>query len=190
MRFELTEVLPSPVFKTGTINHSVTLPIPRLALIIAKKMPLCYPEAMKIKIKKFYQDAILPSYQSTGAAGFDFYAHLDSPQKIPAGATKTIGTGVGVELPVGFELQVRPRSGLAAKFSITILNGVGTIDSDYRGEIMVLLENRGVTDFVVEPNMRIAQGVIAKVPRVDWDLVAELSASTRSADGFGSTGLK
>ena len=145
---------------------------------------------MKLKIVKFYADAIVPQYQSSGAAGFDFCAHIDKPVKIPAGAICAFGTGVGVEIPAGYELQVRSRSGLAYKNYVSLLNGVGTIDSDYRGEIHVLLKNHGKTAFVVEPGMRIAQGVIAKVEQVTWQEVTTLSASERSDKGFGSTGLK
>lgn len=145
---------------------------------------------MKLKIKKFFKDASLPKYQSAGAAGFDFCAHLSAPLTVPAGGFATVGTGVGVEVPDGYELQVRPRSGLAYKHSISLLNSVGTIDSDYRGEIKVLLINHGKTDFVVEPNMRIAQGVISSVARIEWDEVDELSDTARSSGGFGSTGLK
>ena len=145
---------------------------------------------MKVKIKKFYADAIVPQYQTEGAAGFDFCAYIEEPVTIPAGGIKAFKTGIGVELPSGYELQVRSRSGLAYKNFITLLNGIGTIDSDYRGEINVLLSNYGSEDFVVEPGMRIAQGIIAKYERVDWEEVDDLSESVRSSQGFGHTGLK
>lgn len=143
---------------------------------------------MKVKIVKFYDDAIIPQYQTAGAAGFDFCAHLAAPVTLKPGEIHAFDTGVGVELPAGYELQIRSRSGLAYKHSVTLLNGIGTIDSDYRGEMRVLLKNHGDHDFVVEPGMRIAQGVIAQYAHVEWEEVTELSESDRSG-GFGSTGL-
>lgn len=143
---------------------------------------------MKVKIVKFYDDAIIPQYQTAGAAGFDFCAHLAAPVTLKPGEIYAFDTGVGVELPAGYELQIRSRSGLAYKHSVTLLNGIGTIDSDYRGEMRVLLKNHGDHDFVVEPGMRIAQGVIAQYAHVEWEEVTELSESDRNG-GFGSTGL-
>ncbi len=143
---------------------------------------------MKVKIVKFYDDAIIPQYQTAGAAGFDFCAHLAAPVTLKPGEIHAFDTGVGVELPAGYELQIRSRSGLAYKHSVTLLNGIGTIDSDYRGEMRVLLKNHGDHDFVVEPGMRIAQGVIAQYAHVEWEEVTELSESDRNG-GFGSTGL-
>lgn len=143
---------------------------------------------MKVKIVKFYDDAIIPQYQTAGAAGFDFCAHLAAPVTLKPGEIHAFDTGVGVELPAGYELQIRSRSGLAYKHSVTLLNGIGTIDSDYRGEMRVLLKNHGDHNFVVEPGMRIAQGVIAQYAHVEWEEVAELSESDRTG-GFGSTGL-
>ncbi len=143
---------------------------------------------MKAKIVKFYDDAIIPQYQTAGAAGFDFCAHLAAPVTLKPGEIYAFDTGVGVELPAGYELQIRSRSGLAYKHSVTLLNGIGTIDSDYRGEMRVLLKNHGDHDFVVEPGMRIAQGVIAQYAHIEWEEVTELSKSDRTG-GFGSTGL-
>lgn len=143
---------------------------------------------MKVKIVKFYDDAIIPQYQTVGAAGFDFCAHLAAPVTLKPGEIHAFDTGVGVELPAGYELQIRSRSGLAYKHSVTLLNGIGTIDSDYRGEMRVLLKNHGDHDFVVEPGMRIAQGVIAQYAHIEWEEVTELSESDRNG-GFGSTGL-
>ncbi len=143
---------------------------------------------MKVKIVKFYDDAIIPQYQTAGAAGFDFCAHLDAPVTLKPGEVHAFDTGVGVELPAGYELQIRSRSGLAYKHSVTLLNGIGTIDSDYRGEMRVLLKNHGDQDFIVEPGMRIAQGVIAQYAHIEWEEVTALSESDRSG-GFGSTGL-
>ncbi|MBR6134091.1 dUTP diphosphatase [Candidatus Saccharibacteria bacterium] len=144
---------------------------------------------MKMKIIKFYDDAIIPQYQTSGAAGFDFCAHISEPYTLKPGEIKAFGTGVGVEIPKGYELQIRSRSGLAYKHQISLLNGIGTIDSDYRGEMSVLLKNHSNVDFVVEPGMRIAQGVVTKYTHVEWEEVSELSETERSG-GFGSTGLK
>ena len=145
---------------------------------------------MKVKIIKFYDDAIIPAYQTKGAAGFDFCAHISEPVTLKPGEIRSFGTGVGVELPEGYELQIRSRSGLAYKHRVSLLNGIGTIDSDYRGEMNVLLKNYGEEDFVVEPGMRIAQGIVARYEHVDFEEVAELSETDRSSGGFGSTGLK
>ena len=142
-----------------------------------------------MKIIKFYDDAIIPQYQTSGAAGFDFCAHISEPYTLKPGEIKAFGTGVGVEIPKGYELQIRSRSGLAYKHQISLLNGIGTIDSDYRGEMSVLLKNHSNVDFVVEPGMRIAQGVVAEYAHVEWEEVSELSETERSG-GFGSTGLK
>ena len=142
-----------------------------------------------MKIIKFYDDAIIPQYQTSGAAGFDFCAHISEPYTLKPGEIKAFGTGVGVEIPKGYELQIRSRSGLAYKHQISLLNGIGTIDSDYRGEMSVLLKNHSNVDFVVEPGMRIAQGVVARYTHVEWEEVSELSETERSG-GFGSTGLK
>jgi len=135
------------------------------------------------------EGAILPKYQTAGAAGFDFHACVDEPVTLKPGEIKNFPVGVGVEIPDGYELQVRPRSGLAFKNQVTMLNGIGTIDSDYRGEMHVSLINFGKEDFVVEPGMRIAQGVINKFEKIEWDEVEELSETKRKG-GFGSTGLK
>ncbi len=145
---------------------------------------------MRMKIVKFYEDSIIPAYQTDGAAGFDFCAHISEPYTLKPGEIHAFGTGVGVEIPEGYELQIRSRSGLAYKNFISLLNGVGTIDSDYRGEMHVLLKNHGDQPFVVEPGMRIAQGVVAKYEHVEFEEVSELSESDRSNGGFGSTGLK
>ena len=145
---------------------------------------------MQVKIRKLYDDAIVPQYQTKGAAGFDFCAHISKPVTLKPGDIQNFGTGVSVELPEGYELQVRSRSGLAFKSHISLLNGIGTIDSDYRGEIGVILKNFSDQDFVVEPGMRIAQGVVAKYERVNWEEVTELSETDRAKGGFGSTGLK
>jgi len=143
---------------------------------------------MKVKIKRMRDNAILPQYQTSGAAGFDFHAATEKPVVIKPGAMEIVSTGVAVEIPRGYELQIRPRSGLAFKFRVLPVNAIGTIDADYRGEMMVGLVNNGQADFVVEPGMRIAQGVVAPVEKVEWQEVPELSATDRGAGGFGSTG--
>lgn len=142
-----------------------------------------------MKIFKFYDDAIIPVYQTDGAAGFDFCAHINEPYTMKPGEIKDFGTGIGVEIPKGYELRLSSRSGLAFKNHISLLNGIGVIDSDFRDEVRALLVNFGDKDFTIEPGMRIAQGVVAKYARVEFEEVAELSKTGRSG-GFGSTGVK
>ena len=133
------------------------------------------------------RDLPLPRYASAGAAGLDLHA-ATGPLSLPPGARAVVATGVAMALPDGFEGQIRPRSGLARDHGVTVLNGPGTIDSDYRGEIGVMLVNMGADNFVVERGMRIAQLVVAPVCRVR--LVERDAAPTgRGAGGFGSTGL-
>ena len=143
---------------------------------------------MQMKIKKMRPSAVLPKYQTEFAAGFDFHAAIDEPQVIKPGKSLAIPTGLAVEIPVGYELQIRSRSGLAYKNDVSMINGVGTIDSDFRGEMNVKLFNFGEADFVVEPNMRIAQGVVAKCEHIEWQEVDQLSETARGDGGFGSTG--
>lgn len=143
---------------------------------------------MKVKIKKILEHAILPEYQTALAAGFDFHAAIIEPVIIKPGALEIISTGVAVEIPAGYELQIRPRSGLAFKHRVLPVNAIGTIDADYRGEMMIGLVNNGTTDFAIEPRMRIAQGIVAKHETVEWEEVAELSDTDRGTGGFGSTG--
>lgn len=135
-------------------------------------------------------DLPLPSYQSPHAAGLDLLAAVpaDHPVVIEAGARALIPTGVAVSLPVGTEGQIRPRSGLAARHGVTVLNSPGTIDADYRGELFVLLMNAGSTAFSVERGTRIAQFVVAPVLRADLVEVPALDDTERGAGGFGSTG--
>lgn len=130
----------------------------------------------------------LPKYATEHSAGMDIEADILEPLVIKAGEVLIVPTGLKVALPEGFEMQIRPRSGLAAKNSVTVLNSPGTIDADYRGEIKVILINHGKTDFVIEPKMRIAQMVIAKYKRVVWQLVDDLESTSRGEGGFGSTG--
>ena len=130
----------------------------------------------------------LPAYATEGSAGLDLMAALGAPVDLPPLGRVVVPTGIAIALPAGYEAQVRPRSGLAAKHGITVLNAPGTIDADYRGEIGVTLVNLGDTTFRVEPGMRVAQMVVAPVSTVDWNEVEELPASRRGGGGFGSTG--
>ncbi|GMO46760.1 MAG: dUTP diphosphatase [Treponemataceae bacterium] len=130
----------------------------------------------------------LPVYQSAGASGADVAACLSAPVSIPAGGFSAIPTGLRVEIPEGFEIQIRPRSGLAAKYGVTCLNTPGTIDSDYRGEIKVLLINHGTEPFTVNHGDRIAQLVTAPVAHAEFTAAPSLSQTERGEGGFGSTG--
>lgn len=133
----------------------------------------------------------LPSYETGGAAGMDLRAAVpaDAPLTLKPGERTLVPTGFVFEVPAGYEAQIRPRSGLAIKNGITCLNSPGTVDSDYRGEVKVILANLGDSDFVVERGMRIAQMVIAPVTQVVVSEVTETSATVRGAGGFGSTGV-
>lgn len=142
---------------------------------------------MRVKIKKLHQDAIIPQYQTHGSAGFDLHAIEKCVLK--AGSIALIKTGLAMEIESGFELQIRPRSGLALKNQITVLNSPGTIDSDYRGEIMVVLYNHSQQDFVVNEGDRVAQGVIARYEKADFELCTQLSDTHRGSGGFGSSGV-
>ena len=145
---------------------------------------------MKIKITKLKPTAILPEYQTSLAAGFDFHAALDENYTLKPHERFAVPTGLAMEIPAGYALFIFSRSGLGRKFGIAMANGVGVIDADYRGEISVLLINNSEDDFIIEPKMRIAQGVILKHETADWDLVDELDMNTeRGTNGFGSTGL-
>jgi dUTP diphosphatase len=130
----------------------------------------------------------LPAYASLHAAGLDLLAAVNAPLTLTAGSRAQVPTGIAIALPDGFEAQVRPRSGLAARHGVTVLNSPGTIDADYRGEIAVILINLGEEPFRIERGMRIAQLVVARVTRVCWRQTAELPATERAAGGFGSTG--
>ncbi|AXT63691.1 dUTP diphosphatase [Aquimarina sp. AD10] len=132
----------------------------------------------------------LPHYETIASAGMDLRANIDAPVTLKPLERAIIKTGLFIELPVGYEAQVRPRSGLAAKKGVTVLNAPGTIDADYRGEVGVILVNLSNEDFVVENGERIAQMVIAKHERAEWLEVAELSETSRGEGGFGSTGVK
>lgn len=132
----------------------------------------------------------LPSYETTASAGMDLRAHIDAPIVLQPLERIIVKTGLFIELPVGYEAQVRPRSGLAAKKGITVANAPGTIDADYRGEIGVILINLSKEAYTIENGERVAQMVIAKHERALWEEVSELSQTSRGAGGFGSTGIK
>lgn len=132
----------------------------------------------------------LPAYATELSAGMDLRANLSEPLVLGSLERAMVPTGLHIELPEGFEAQVRPRSGLAARHGISIVNAPGTIDADYRGEIRVVLVNLSKEPFTVEPGERIAQLVVARHERVVWEPVAELAESSRGSGGFGSTGKK
>jgi dUTP pyrophosphatase len=130
----------------------------------------------------------LPQYASTGAAGLDLQAAVDQPVEMLPGARVLIPTGICIAVPPGFEAQVRARSGLALKSGLAVLNSPGTIDSDYRGEVRIILANLSNDAFCVIRGLRIAQLVLAPVARIEWQAVTSLDATVRGAGGFGSTG--
>jgi len=151
-----------------------------------------HPFPLKIKLLDHAKDLEPPKYQSLAAAGMDLTAAVDEkkPVVIQPGERKLIPTGLAIELPEGMEAQVRPRSGLALKHGITVLNSPGTIDADYRGEVSVVLINHGDSDFVIDRGARIAQMVIAPVVQLEVLVVDALSATVRGTGGYGSTGTK
>lgn len=142
---------------------------------------------MQIKIKRI-NNGKLPEYKTTGASGADCYARIDNTVVIKAGKTETIPLGFAVEIPAGYEMQIRPRSGLARKDNVKAV--LGTIDSDYRGEVCAIVCNGGESDFEVNDGDRIAQAVVAPVIKADWNVVESLSDTERGDGGFGSTGVK
>jgi len=147
------------------------------------------PERVDIAIKRLRPSATLPAYQTELAAGMDLSADLDAPVVLQPGDIALIPCGFAMALPPGFEAQVRPRSGLATKFGISMPNAPGTVDADYRGEMKVPLINLGRHAFTVEAGMRVAQMVIARVARAEVSVVHELTDTERGIGGFGSTGF-
>ena len=143
---------------------------------------------MKVKIVK-NNPFNLPSYETKGSAGVDLQAYIESPIVLKPMERSLVPTGLFIELPEGYEAQVRARSGLAIKHGISLVNGIGTIDSDYRGEIKVILINLGDKDFTINNGDRIAQMVFIKHEQVDFELVEELEETQRGAGGFGHTGV-
>ncbi len=142
----------------------------------------------KILIKRLSKDVSLPKYETTGSSGMDLAANITAKIKIGPGETVIIPTGIALSIPKGFEVQIRPRSGIAAKNSISVLNTPGTIDADYRGEIKVILINLSKNFFEVENGNRIAQMVVCPVVKAQLEEVNSLSDTDRGAGGFGSTG--
>lgn len=144
---------------------------------------------MLVRRKEGCEDLPLPRYMSEGASGMDLHAAVDEELLIPPGRVELIPTGIHIALPVGYEAQVRPRSGLTLKRRVTVLNSPGTVDSDYRAEVGVILANLGEEPFTVKRGMRIAQMVIARTCRAEVIEVDQLDETERNLGGFGSTGL-
>lgn len=144
---------------------------------------------LKIKRLENNQDLALPSYQTEGSAGMDLLAAIEEPIILSPGEFKLVKTGIAIAIDPGYEVQIRPRSGLALKNGITVLNSPGTIDSDYRGEIGVILINHSQFDFTITRGMRVAQMIIAKYEQVKITETKDLDDTKRSLSGFGSTGV-
>ena len=144
----------------------------------------------EILIKRLSKNILLPKYETNGSSGLDLSANIKTSIKIEPGGTKIIPTGISVSIPKNFEIQIRPRSGLAAKNQISVLNTPGTIDADYRGEIKVILINLSKETFVVENGARIAQMVVCPVIKAKLKEVDSLDNTSRGSGGFGSTGMK
>lgn len=161
--------------------------------MLAAKRSSAMSDAVTVQVKRLphFEGLQLPAYETADAAGLDLRAAVaaDSPVTLAPGDRALIPTGLSVAIPSGYEIQVRPRSGLALKKGITCLNSPGTVDADYRGELCVILINHGREPFVVARGERIAQAVIAPVTRLAWDPVEELPPTARGAGGFGSTGV-
>ena len=143
-----------------------------------------------IKLVNENNKGLLPSYATSGSAGMDLLAIIESPITIMPSEVQLIPTGIAIALPCGFEAQIRPRSGLALKHGITVLNSPGTIDSDYRGEIKVILINHSKEAYTVNPQDRIAQMIRSKYETLNWNIVTDLDSTERQEGGFGSTGIK
>ena len=144
----------------------------------------------KILIKRLSKEVSLPKYETSGSSGMDLSANINSNVNIEPGNSAIIPTGLAISIPKGFEVQIRPRSGLAAKQKISVLNTPGTIDADYRGEIKVILINLNNKVFTVEKGLRIAQMVVCPVVQAELEEVSELNDTDRGKGGFGSTGIK
>lgn len=143
---------------------------------------------LQVQIYKFREQAAIPFRQTPGSVGYDLVACLDQSIFIQPKEVVLVPTGIGIDLPMGYEAQIRPRSGLSSKNKLLIINSPGTIDSDYRGEIFIPIMNLGNTDFEVSSGLRIAQMIIAKYEIVEWVEVDHLGESSRGEKGFGSSG--
>lgn len=143
-----------------------------------------------VKVVRLKEQAILPEYQTEHSAGMDLHACIDEPITLGPLERAMVPTGIAIEIPSGYEAQIRARSGLSIKHGVTMVNGIGTIDADYRGEVCALVINLGSETFVIEPNMRIAQMVVCKYERVAWQNVAGLGETERGEGGMGSTGVQ
>ncbi len=144
----------------------------------------------EILIKRLTDNVLLPKYETEGSSGMDLAANIKEKIEIRPGATAIVPTGISVSIPKNFEIQIRPRSGLAAKNQISVLNTPGTIDADYRGELKVIMINLGTKSFLIENGMRIAQMVLCPVAKAKLKEVKILDDTNRGSDGFGSTGTK
>ena len=142
----------------------------------------------KLLIKRFSKNVIIPKYETSGSSGMDIAAYMKENIEINPGEKAIVPTGFSLSIPTGFEIQIRPRSGLAAKKNISVLNTPGTIDSDYRGEIKIILFNHGKTEFVIKNKDRIAQMVLMPVHKMNLEEVKDLPNTVRGKGGFGSTG--
>ena len=145
---------------------------------------------MKVLIRKLSEKSIIPEYKTLGSSGFDISACIDEDVILASQSVTMVKTGISLELPEGFEAQVRSRSGLALKNGVFVLNSPGTIDNDYRGELCVILANFSTEPFIIEHGMRIAQVIIAKYEQFPIEIVENLTETQRGTGGFGSTGLK
>ena len=143
---------------------------------------------VKVLVKKLNSKAQLPKYKTSGSSGMDLMALIENPIKIKPQESALIATGISIAIPEGTEVQIRPRSGLAAKSCISVLNTPGTIDSDYRGEIKIILFNHGKEEFTINNNDRVAQMVLMPILKAEFEEVEDLPETLRGSEGFGSTG--
>lgn len=144
---------------------------------------------MRIAVRQLAPDLPLPAYATAGSAGLDLLAAVERDVVLPPGGVVAIPTGIALALPAGYEAQVRPRSGLALRHGVTVLNAPGTVDSDYRGEVAAILINHGRTEFTITRGMKVAQLVVAPHIRAEWQQTDTLDHTERAAGGFGSTGM-
>ncbi|MBC7459145.1 dUTP diphosphatase [Candidatus Saccharibacteria bacterium] len=144
---------------------------------------------MNVKVKKLHEAALLPVYQTEHAAAMDVHAFLATAMTLQPLERAMVPTGLAFEIPEGYEMQVRARSGLSIKHGLTMVNGIGTIDADYRGELNILVINLGQEPFVIEPDMRIAQLLVSPYIKVELEVTSALSETDRGEGGFGSTGF-